>query len=522
MNSLFDILLGRPLPMEMLRGLLFATFALHMVFVLFTIGTAILLVVYYLRFRFDGDDEAGAWVQHATDVFLAHKSLAVVLGVAPLLLIQVAFTIPFFTAVNLFAPYWLAIIACLILAFLALDYVGRNFRERPWLRSALAIGGLAILLIIPGVFVAVLTGAENSGQWITIMRNGYRLSGVLAWHWLARYAHVLAAGIVFAGLFFAVLTARGEAERRRSLLKWVVAGIVVQAAIGLALYLSLPGGREPLAETILAAGILCALALLVLLWRERSGGRPLRVPVVAPLALILLLAMLLTRQSLQDRGVLPLNDQITANAVTYQAAMQQHRPAALTTYENTLNTPYDNVHNAYTLSCGFCHGAAAAGNGIEAKNLAVPPEVVSAVRTTRPYLRDRLTRGVNGSAMPYFTVYTGDRLDGLMDYLDAQWGVFEQPAPVDKTVSAAAQEQAKTTFANTCATCHGPDGGGNAVTAKGLQPPPPDFRQFSLTPDRTFQVITNGYPGTAMVGNGALPEEVRWGLAKYVSALRQY
>ena len=49
MNSLFDILLDRPLPLAAIRGLLFGTFALHLLFVLLTIGTVILGMAYLVH-----------------------------------------------------------------------------------------------------------------------------------------------------------------------------------------------------------------------------------------------------------------------------------------------------------------------------------------------------------------------------------------------------------------------------------------------------------------------------------------
>ena len=49
--------------------------------------------------------------------------------------------------------------------------------------------------------------------------------------------------------------------------------------------------------------------------------------------------------------------------------------------------------------------------------------------------------------------------------------------------------------------------------------PPPDFSRYSLTPQRTFEVITNGYPGTTMASNAALPEEIRRGLVAYLQTM---
>jgi hypothetical protein len=41
-----------------------------------------------------------------------------------------------------------------------------------------------------------------------------------------------------------------------------------------------------------------------------------------------------------------------------------------------------------------------------------------------------------------------------------------------------------------------------------------------MTPQRAFDVITSGYPGTMMPAFQDLPEDVRWGLVEVVLGLR--
>lgn len=57
----------------------------------------------------------------------------------------------------------------------------------------------------------------------------------------------------------------------------------------------------------------------------------------------------------------------------------------------------------------------------------------------------------------------------------------------------------------------------NQWRAHALRPHPapraPDLRRFTVTPERAFAVITEGYPGTVMQPFRALPEEVRRDLA---------
>lgn len=49
MNALHDILLPSPVPETLVRGLLFAAFALHLLFVLMMLGTGILGFGYFLQ-----------------------------------------------------------------------------------------------------------------------------------------------------------------------------------------------------------------------------------------------------------------------------------------------------------------------------------------------------------------------------------------------------------------------------------------------------------------------------------------
>jgi hypothetical protein len=138
-----------------------------------------------------------------------------------------------------------------------------------------------------------------------------------------------------------------------------------------------------------------------------------------------------------------------------------------------------------------------------------------AIRTTRPYLYRIILSGVPGTAMGYFTIYDRYQVEDLMTYLNEKYQVFARPGDIPHPIAPPALAQAEATYAKTCAACHGLDGGGSPVS-RGFKPPPPDLRVYSLAPHRTFQVITQGYPGTMMPGFGELAEEVRWGLVKTV------
>ena len=80
MNRLFDVLLAKPLPDAWLQGLLFTSFSLHMLFVLITLGTAILAVFFFIGSHWGGRPQELELDRRILRTFLAHKSLAVEIG----------------------------------------------------------------------------------------------------------------------------------------------------------------------------------------------------------------------------------------------------------------------------------------------------------------------------------------------------------------------------------------------------------------------------------------------------------
>jgi mono/diheme cytochrome c family protein len=518
MNRLPDLLLEKPLPEALLRGLLFTSFTLHMLFVLLTLGTAILALYYFIDSQYGGRAKELRFDKRILKTFMAHKSLAVVLGVAPLLLIQVGSTIPFFTAVNLFAPYWMLLVVFLIIAFLSFDALGHKIYVHRYLHLAFGVLALAFLLTVPGIFAAILTAFENPDRWQEIMNGGYRLTGALAVHWLFRYLHVLGAAVVFGSGFHYFFIAENDTERK-SLQKWFVGGILLQFILGIMLYGLLPERPGYIITVFLLVGIVAVSILLWVVFSVVSKGLLLNIKMILPVLMLVLVSMLLTRQFLQDRTLLPLQKRLEANAIAYGNELKPFERQTLDAYGASLKVVYDNGETIYSKSCSFCHGEQGDGKGLEAKGLSIPPEDISAIRTTRRYLHTILAKGVSGSAMPYFTVFDRYKLDSLIDYLDKKYHVLSLPEPLPVKISDEIFQQAEKIYEETCSLCHGRDGRGSALS-KGFQPPPPDFTVYSLSPERAFDVIKNGYPGTTMSPFGSLTADVRWGLVKIINEKR--
>ena len=148
------------------------------------------------------------------------------------------------------------------------------------------------------------------------------------------------------------------------------------------------------------------------------------------LLMLILVSMLLTRQMIQFRKIVPLQRAVAANAVQHEEMLRPYASEALDAYRASLSFSYNNAETIYLRSCAFCHGKNADGNGIEAKNLLIPAEDLAAVRTTRPYLYGIITGGVAGTGMGYFTVYDRYQVDDLMAYLNDKFGILGEPADV--------------------------------------------------------------------------------------------
>lgn len=76
-----------------------------------------------------------------------------------------------------------------------------------------------------------------------------------------------------------------------------------------------------------------------------------------------------------------------------------------------------------------------------------------------------------------------------------------------------------------CLACHGPQGRGDGVAAKGLNPPPRNYREIfgyknGFKAANISRTIASGIPGTAMPPFSGLAEDERSKIANYVLFLQ--
>jgi len=194
--------LSLPLPLESwaLEIILVALFLLHIVFVNLMVGGTLLALFFEILGRsFPRYDRLAQRITHTISV---NKSLAVVLGVGPLLGISLLYTTQFYSANALTGHAWISIVPLVSLAFL-LAYLYKYTWDR-WQEAAktshLIVGGAAafLFLMIPLIFLANINLMLFPDKWPMVA--GF-FSSLGVGNVFPRYFHFLAASLAFTGFF---------------------------------------------------------------------------------------------------------------------------------------------------------------------------------------------------------------------------------------------------------------------------------------------------------------------------------
>lgn len=160
--------------------------------------------------------------------------------------------------------------------------------------------------------------------------------------------------------------------------------------------------------------------------------------------------------------------------------------------------------------CSVCHGDKGDGQ-TRARNGLVPPPrnyttPEAAIELTRERMIISVTHGRPGTAMIAWGSELSDKeIEGVVDYIRATFmklgnNVAAHVMPDSKLLASRGGKL----YMQNCAMCHG-ETGTRATTGR-MQPPPRDFTSpgvaVELTRKRMIASVTNGRPGTAMMGFG--------------------
>lgn len=278
-----DLPLPLPLDEVTLKTLLIPLFLLHIIFVNLMVGGSLLATIYeFMGLR---DKKFDTLAEHVAATVTVNKSMAVVMGVGPLLVISLLYTLQFYTANSLTGHAWILIIPLATLAFVTTyihKYMWSLWGEGRWKRLHLAVGALSTLLFlgIPWIFLANVNLMQFPDSWFDV--KGF-FSTLKIGHGQVyfRYMHFMAACIAVTALFLCMWLTRNDrvvaalprgfskASIRRHFYKiafWVSAA---QFVIGPTTLLIMPWvGMNIIVVSAFVIGAVLAVVLLAMLWTE--------------------------------------------------------------------------------------------------------------------------------------------------------------------------------------------------------------------------------------------------------------
>jgi cytochrome c len=331
-----DIPLPLPAPVPVIVGALLISFAAHIFFVNLMLGGSLMVV--FTEAMGLKDREWDRVSRGIAATITVNKSLAVVIGVAPLLCMGVFYTVYFYTANALTADVWLMVVPLVIAAFLlsyAHKYSWDAMERNKGLHLALGVGAALLYLTIPFIFLTNINLMLYPEHWASIgsFWNALTLPNVLP-----RYLHFLAASLALVGLFLAWYLPREGPFRsfglerltrkdlRRSFLGVTLAATGAQFLLGPLVFITLPARVvSPLMVTLVFAVVL-PLAVLVVWWLwtdlrdERPGYRFW--PVVGVLALIVGV-MIYARHDVRETAVRDHRERVAVRTAEYTAQVRQ-------------------------------------------------------------------------------------------------------------------------------------------------------------------------------------------------------
>jgi len=259
-----DLPLNLPAAAWFLKFILISFFLLHILFINFMIGGAFWTVL----LRMLGKEDP-FWAKVARDIgntVTVHKSLAVVLGIAPLLAISLVYTQFFYSANNITAPLWLSIIWLVPTAFISL-YIYKYTWDSPKysMRFKYFWGLLAVAIFsfVPFIFLSNINLMLYPDQW----KNVYNFwQAIWVPNVFPRYLHFMNASFAITGFFaygyFSYIGRKKPDEaayydRAKKLgMKWALYATMLQLIFGVLNYGTLPMIAD---STLVLVLIICAV-----------------------------------------------------------------------------------------------------------------------------------------------------------------------------------------------------------------------------------------------------------------------
>ncbi|HZH71735.1 MAG TPA: cytochrome c [Mariniphaga sp.] len=424
-----DIPLPLPLPEWLLVFVLILSFLIHILFINLMIGGSILTFWYEYKGRFNADFDKLA--REIASTITVNKSLAVVFGVAPLLSINVLYTLYFYSANALTGNIWISIVPWVAVAFL-LFYLHKYTWDKladnkPVHLGILAIGILSFLFI-PFIFLTNINLMLFPEEWGTI--NGF-IDAMTLPNVFPRYFHFITASMAITGIFLAWWFGRKafDTEKIFSSIsrKWIIRQMLnltlvttgMQFIFGPLLFLTLPTkGVSWSLFWMIIGGVTIAVIVLVQLWKM-IGKEQLVIDkrfyrLAALFAVIV--AFMGTGRHIYRENALSTHREMMAErtAAHWEMVKQAHENLLLPEVESEAGS-FKPGQNLFQTNCAVCHAATTRLVGPAMAE--VVPDYKNDIENLKIWIKKPGRKRLDYPAMAGFPHLTDKQLTDLTDYL---------------------------------------------------------------------------------------------------------
>ncbi|PZO86136.1 MAG: cytochrome C, partial [Micavibrio aeruginosavorus] len=275
-----DLPLPLPAPEPILIGVLVFFFLMHIVFVNFMVGGSLLTLYYEIKGLKNKAYDKLAYTLAST--ITVNKSIAVVLGVGPLLAINTLYTVYFYSANALTGDFWIAVIPLVIIAFLLTyvhKYLWHAMEKVKWLHIAVSALAGGLFLFIPLIFLANINLMLFPDKWTAV--QGFWDALMNVGNAFPRYFHFITACFALTGLFMVWMFRRMDDNEIREIgferadlirkgYRWAFWPTLLQFFIGPVVILTLPEVSQPIGKVygIIGFGALTGMFMLFLMGIE--------------------------------------------------------------------------------------------------------------------------------------------------------------------------------------------------------------------------------------------------------------
>jgi cytochrome c len=337
-----DIPLPLPAPEPVLIGVLVFFFLLHIVFVNLMVGGSLLTFYYELRGLKQKRYDRLAYEIAST--ITANKSIAVVIGIGPLLAINTLYTVWFYTANALTGALWISIIPLVVIAFV-LTYIHKYLWHQmdgvKWLHLGVSAAAGLIFLFIPLIFLANINLMLFPDKWASV--HGF-LSALSLPNVFPRYIHFLLACPAMTGLFLVWLFRRrtdaeiadigfARADLIRIGYQWALWPTVAQFLVGPITLFTLPQTQGSLGPVmaVFGASAIVAIFLSILLFQETRRPAETIGRSFGAICLLMLAAVGLMgagRHLYREAAISPHRELVRARTLDYMRQVEEARREA--------------------------------------------------------------------------------------------------------------------------------------------------------------------------------------------------